>query len=36
MPYKYTYDVLNRLETVTEPGGRTTSYTYDRAGNRET
>jgi RHS repeat-associated protein len=32
----YTYDSLNRLETVTEPGGRTTTYTYDRAGNRET
>ena len=39
----YTYDVLNRLETVTEPSGTleapsttTTAYTYDAAGNRET
>ncbi len=31
----YTYDALNRLKTVTEPNGRTTSYTFDRAGNRE-
>ena len=31
----YTYDELNRLETITEPNGRTTSYRYDRAGNRE-
>lgn len=30
----YTYDVLNRLETVTEPSGKKTSYTYDKAGNR--
>ena len=32
----YTYDALNRLDTVTEPNGRKTAYTYDRAGNRET
>ena len=32
----YTYDVLNRLEMVTEPNGTVTSYTYDKAGNRET
>ncbi|MGE5579276.1 MAG: S8 family serine peptidase [Bacillota bacterium] len=32
----YTYDLLNRLETVTEPGGKVTSYTFDRAGNRLT
>ncbi|MCX7745459.1 MAG: VWA domain-containing protein [Clostridia bacterium] len=34
----YTYDDLNRLETVLEPGtgGKLTVYTYDRAGNRET
>ena len=32
----YTYDVLNRLETVTEPNGTVTAYTYDKAGNRET
>ena len=30
----YQYDALNRLETVTEPGGKTTEYTYDAAGNR--
>jgi RHS repeat-associated protein len=28
--------VLNRLLTVTEPGGKVTSYTYDAAGNRLT
>jgi len=32
----YTYDKLNRLEKVTEPGNKTTSYTYDGAGNRLT
>jgi len=32
----YTYDTLNRLETVTEPSGIKTTYTYDTAGNRET
>jgi len=32
----YEYDALNRLKKVTEPGGKVTSYTYDRAGNRET
>lgn len=29
-----TYDALNRLKTVTEPGGLKTTYTYDKAGNR--
>ncbi len=32
----YEYDSLNRLEKVTEPNGRTTSYTFDKAGNRLT
>lgn len=32
----YTYDSLNRLETVTEPTDTVTSYTYDKAGNRQT
>ena len=31
---KYEYDSLNRLSKVTEPSGKTTSYLYDRAGNR--
>jgi len=31
----YTYDKLNRLEKVTEPSGKTTEYTFDAAGNRE-
>lgn len=31
----YTYDNLNRLETVTEPGGKLTKYSFDKAGNRE-
>ncbi|MDR1156827.1 MAG: hypothetical protein LBK75_00755 [Oscillospiraceae bacterium] len=30
----YTYDVLNRLLTATEPDGRVTAYTYDGSGNR--
>jgi len=32
----YSYDSLNRLEKVSEPNGRTTGYTYDKAGNRLT
>ena len=32
----YNYDSLNRLEKVTEPNGRTTGYTFDKAGNRLT
>lgn len=32
----YTYDVLNRLKTVTEPNGRVTVYTFDASGNRQT
>ena len=31
----YTYDKLNRLSMVAEPGGKTTEYSYDKAGNRE-
>ncbi len=31
----FTYDGLNRLDTVSEPG-KTTAYTYDKAGNRLT
>ena len=31
----FTYDGLNRLDTVSEPG-KTTAYTYDKAGNRVT
>ncbi|MGF7142440.1 YD repeat-containing protein [Anaerotaenia torta] len=30
---EYSYDALNRLSTVKEPGEMKTSYTYDRAGN---
>ncbi len=30
----YTYDGLNRLDSVTEPDGKTTSYMFDKAGNR--
>lgn len=30
----YTYDALNRLKTVAEPGGKQTSYEYDASGNR--
>ncbi len=32
----YTYDSLERLESITEPNGRVTSYTFDKAGNRLT
>lgn len=32
----YSYDVLNRLQAVSEPGGKTTGYCYDAAGNRLT
>ena len=32
----YTYDHQDRLETLTEPTGRVTEYTYDLAGNRAT
>jgi RHS repeat-associated protein len=32
----YTYDSLNRLQSAKEPGGKVTSYTYDKAGNRLT
>ncbi|MCX7920801.1 MAG: S8 family serine peptidase [Clostridia bacterium] len=32
----YSYDELNRLKNVVEPTGKTTSYTFDKAGNRET
>ncbi|MBP2000771.1 RHS repeat-associated protein [Paenibacillus shirakamiensis] len=30
----YAYDVLNRLQSVLEPGGRQTTYAFDAAGNR--
>jgi RHS repeat-associated protein len=30
----YTFDELNRLETVTDPDGGVTAYTYDAVGNR--
>ena len=30
----YTYDSLNRLDSVTEPDGKITAYRYDKAGNR--
>ena len=33
---RYTYDANRRLKSVTEPEGRTTTYTYDTAGNRAT
>ncbi|MFA6009759.1 MAG: hypothetical protein WC799_07235 [Desulfobacteraceae bacterium] len=29
----YTYDSLNRVKTITQPGGVVTSYTYDLKGN---
>ena len=32
----YTYDELNRLESVTEPSGKVTEYTFDASGNRAT
>jgi RHS repeat-associated protein len=32
----YTYDDLDRLETVTYPDGRTVAYEYDAIGNRKT
>lgn len=32
---QYTYDELNRLESVTEPDGKKTTYEFDRAGNRK-
>jgi RHS repeat-associated protein len=32
----YTYDSLNRLETVLEPNARLTTYTFDKSGNRKT
>jgi YD repeat-containing protein len=31
---EYSYDVLNRLSTVKEPGGKLTEYKFDMAGNR--
>jgi len=30
----YTYDALNRLKIVTEPGGKLTEYSFDPSGNR--
>jgi RHS repeat-associated protein len=30
----YTYDKLNRVLTISEPGGKVTTYEYDTAGNR--
>jgi len=32
----YEYDSLSRLTKVTEPSGKVTEYTYDKAGNRKT
>ncbi len=32
----YVYDSLNRLEKVTEPDTKNTTYDYDKAGNRQT
>lgn len=32
----YTYDNMNRIESITEPSGKKTTYTYDNSGNRET
>lgn len=32
----FEYDNLGRIESVTEPGGRITTYAYGGAGNRET
>ena len=31
---RYTFDVLNRMETITDPEGNVTTYQYDAAGNR--
>ena len=31
----YEYDRLSRLSKVTEPSGKTTEYTFDKAGNRQ-
>ncbi|WP_041715169.1 polymorphic toxin-type HINT domain-containing protein [Acetivibrio clariflavus] len=31
----FEYDNLGRIKTVVEPGGRTTTYAYDGAGNRK-
>ena len=33
---EYDYDVLGRLEQVTEPDGKVTAYAFDAAGNRTT
>ncbi|MCZ8518602.1 MULTISPECIES: S8 family serine peptidase [Paenibacillus] len=33
---QFTYDSLNRLESVQEPDGKLTEYTYDASGNRVT
>jgi RHS repeat-associated protein len=32
----YTFDNLNRLETVTDPDNNVTTYAYDNVGNRQT
>ena len=31
----YTYTAIQQLDTMTEPNGRVTTYTYDKAGNRK-
>lgn len=31
----YTYTEIQQLDTMTEPNGRVTTYTYDKAGNRK-
>lgn len=31
----YTYTDIQQLDTMTEPNGRVTTYTYDKAGNRK-
>ncbi len=31
----YTYTAIQQLDTMTEPNGRVTTYTYDKAGNRQ-
>ena len=33
---EYSYDALNRLETVSEPNSKITAYSYDASGNRST